>query len=331
MTPLTKVAALAASLIALVSVSACGSGSPGGSPSPGASDSAAPSASTGPSAGATTPAAPAPPTAISGTLFFLGIGAGGGVYYLHSGTLTLAISDASFGFYQSAIMSPNGQRLAWIPNDSAGGTAQLRVQTYGGGIVNIGPSTINNVYTPQWKADSSAVVVSYGTGQFGQLNVTTGTLTPIPLPAGTGFGVWAPDWNHAILGSGGTANVALPNGSSPVPVVAPAGQKLSRIQSLSNDAHHVIALVKPVGSPDGDAARTLAANSIVDTTTGAIVPLSDGATIKSGFYRADGTAVLRVTAGGVDQVRIVSAAGVILSTANVPAAAASLVLMGYAP
>ena len=47
-------------------------------------------------------------------LMGLGVGTAGGIYYLHNNVLTLAISDPSFGFYQSAVMSPNGQKLAWV-------------------------------------------------------------------------------------------------------------------------------------------------------------------------------------------------------------------------
>src|SRR5262249_34109885 len=142
MTPPTKVAALAVGLAALLAVTACG---PGASPSPG-------SATSAPAPASATPApTTAPPAAhLDGTLFFLGIGAAGGIYYLHGGTLTLAISNPSFGFYQSATMSPDGKKLAWIPADAAGSVGQLRVQTYGGGTVTIGPSTITNTYTPQW-------------------------------------------------------------------------------------------------------------------------------------------------------------------------------------
>ncbi len=167
MTPLSKVAAIAASLVALVSLTACGATPPSDAPSAGASDSATASTtpsttSTATAAAATTTPAPVAGANIDDTLCFLGVGAAGGIYYLHNNALTLAISDASFGFFQSATMSPDGKRLAWILADSAGGTGQLRVQTYGAGSVTIGPTTISNAYTPQWSADSTSVIVAYG-------------------------------------------------------------------------------------------------------------------------------------------------------------------------
>lgn len=335
MTRRTQVAALAASLAALVAMTACGGSPPGDAPSPGASTSAGPVPSGGPasSAPAPTPApAPAPTANIDGTLFFLGVGQAGGIYYLHNNTLTLAVSDASFGFYQSVTMSPDGRKLAWVLADAAGATGQLKVQTYGGGSVTVGPSTISNTYTPQWSADSSSVIVGYGNnGASGRLNVTTGTLTPLTSASGCCFGVFSPDGAYAILRNGLTTRVVHADGSGPVPVLVPAGQVYARIQSLSPDGRHVIAQLRPTGSPGGDAGRVLAANAVVDTVTGAVVPMADGGQLKGGFYLPSGNAVLRLVVGGADRVRLVSPAGAVLDEVTVPPAAANHLLLGYAP
>jgi hypothetical protein len=272
-----------------------------------------------------------PAANIDGTLFFLGVGAAGGINYLDNDVLTLAISDASFGFFQSATMSPDGQKLAWILAASAGATGQLRVQTYGGGSVTIGPTTINNGYTPQWSADSSSVIVGYGGSGWGRLNVTSGVITPMPSASGCCFGVFSPDGAYAILRNGLNTSVVHADGSSPVSALAPPGQVFSRIQSLSPDGRHVIALLKPAGSPGGDAGRVLGANAIVDTVTGTSVPISDSGMLRGGFYRADGNAVLRITIGGADKVRLVSPAGAVLDEVAVPPAAVNHLLLGYAP
>jgi hypothetical protein len=314
-------------LAILLAATGCSSPTPTDPPFPGASETtvAAPSLPPSPTA------APAPAANIDGTLFFLGVGAAGGIYYLHDNVLTLAISDSSFGFYQSATMSPNGQKLAWILADGAGGTGQLRVQTYGGGTVTIGPTTISNLYLPQWSSDSTSVIVGYGATTWGRLNVTSGAITPLTSASGCCFGIFSPDGAYAILGSGGSTSVVHADGSGPVPVLVPAGQVYSRIQSLSPDGRHVIALLRPTGSPGGDAARSLAANAIVDTVTGATVPVPGGGELRGGFYRADGNAVLRVGGGGGDRVRLVSPAGAVLDEVVVPPGAANHLLLGYAP
>src|SRR5262245_33422019 len=158
MTRLRRVAVLAV----LLAATGCSSPTPTDPPFPDTSETAAPPSTPAGPASQTPAPAPAPAANIDGTLFFLGVGAAGGIYYLHNNVLTLAISDASFGFYQSATMSPDGQKLAWVLADAAGGTGQLRVQTYGGGTVTIGPSTISNLYPLQWSADSTSVIVGYG-------------------------------------------------------------------------------------------------------------------------------------------------------------------------
>jgi hypothetical protein len=326
MTRLRRVAVLAVLLV----TTGCSSPTPTDPPFPDASETTAAELTT-PAAPASPTAAPAPAANIDGTLFLLGVGAAGGIYYLHNNVLTLAISDASFGFYQSATMSPDGQKLAWIPTDAAGGTGQLRVQTYGGGTVTIGPSTISNLYPPQWSADSTSVIVGYGAGTWGRLNVTSGAITPLTSASGCCFGVFSPDGAYAILRNGTNTSVVHADGSGPVPAQVPAGQVYSRIQSLSPDGRHVIALLRATGSPAGDAARSLAANAIVDTVTGATVPVAGGGELRGGFYRADGNAVLRVTAAGGDRVRLVSPAGAVLDEVVMPPAAANHLLLGYAP
>jgi hypothetical protein len=332
MTPPTRVAALAATLIALVAVTACSANPPSGAPSPGVSTPAVPAASGGPTSSAPTSApAPVPTENIDGTLFFLGVGQAGGIYYLHNNTLTLAVSDASFGFYQSATMSPDGKKLAWVLADAAGATGQLKVQTFGGGTLVLGPSTISNTYTPQWSADSGSVIVGYGSGAWGRLNVTTGVMTPMSSASGCCFGVFSPDGAYAILRNGVTNSVAHADGSGPVPIAAPSGQVYSRIQSLSPDHRHVIALLRSAGSPGGDAGRALGANALVDTVTGAVVPMADGGQLKGGFYLPNGNAVLRLVVGGADRVRLVAPSGAVLDEVVVPPAAANHLLLGYAP
>ena len=327
MTRLRRVAVLAA-LLTATAATGCSSPTPTDPPFPDTSETTASASAPAPPSPT---AAPVPAANIDGTLFFLGVGAAGGIYYLHNNVLTLAISDSSFGFYQSATMSPDGQKLAWVLADGAGGTGQLRVQTYGGGTVTIGPSTISNLAAPQWSADSTSVIVGYGGSNVGRLNVTTGAITPLTSASGCCFGVFSPDGAYAVLRNGATTSVVHADGSSPVPAAAPAGQVFSRIQSLSPDGRHVNALLRPTGSPGGDAARALAANAIVDTVTGSSVPMADGGVLRGGFYRADGNAVLRVNVGGTDRVRLVSPAGAVLDEVTVPPAAANHLLLGYAP
>ncbi len=161
--------------------------------------------------------------------------------------------------------------------------------------------------------------------------MTTGAITPTPSASGCCFGVFSPDGAYAILRNGLNTSIVHADGSGPVPAKAPAGQVFTQVQSLSPDGRHVIALLRSAGSPGGDAGRSLGANAIVDTVTGAYVPIADGGELRGGFYRADGNAVLRVIVGGADRVRLVSPAGAVLDEVIIPPAAVNHLLLGYAP
>ncbi len=331
MTPRQRVA-IGAALIAAAALSGCGGGTPGdGAPTESPGTSISPDGALGaaePSPSAETPAQ------LDGTVFMLAIGStNGAIHYLYkTGVLTLVHPDTSFAFFQSVTMSPNGKRIAYIDADGAGASGPLIVQTeYGGPPAPVGPSTLVNTYLPQWAPDSNSVIVATSSGGVGRLDVTTGTFTPITSASGCCFGRFSPDQTYAILQNGTSISVVKADGSGPVPALAPSGQVFNRIQSLSPDGHHVIALLKAPGEPSGDAGRSLGANAIVDTATGTSEPIAGGGTLRGGFYLANGNAVLRVTAGGVDKIVLASPSGTVLDEFTVPPAAADMALLGYAP
>jgi len=48
------------------------------------------------------------------------------------GHLSTAVDDHSFGFFQSAAVSPDGQRVAFVVGEEAGSTGPMRIITLGG-------------------------------------------------------------------------------------------------------------------------------------------------------------------------------------------------------
>ena len=329
MTPLQRAATGAALLATVVGLTGCGGDTPGGG-----SPTESTSASAGTELGTAEPTPSADPEAqLDGTIFLLAIGApDGAVHYLHDGNLTLVHPNPTFAFFQSVTMSPNGKRIAYIDADGAGASGPLIVQTeYGGPPTTVGPSTLINTYLPQWAPDSNSVIVASGSGGVGRLDVPSGTFTPITSASGCCFDKFSPDQNYAVLRNGTTVSIAHADGSAPVSAIAPSGQLFNRIQSLSPDGHHVIALLRGPTDPMGDAGRSFGANAIVDAATGTSEPIPGGGTLKAGFYLANGNAVLRVTVGGVDKVVLASPAGAVLDEVTVPAAAADMALLGYAP
>jgi hypothetical protein len=288
-----------------------------------------PAASTTPTAGAP---APAPAAKLSGTLFYLGVGnANGGLYTLKSGVVTRVVADTSFMFFQSAAVSSDGTKVAFVLADGAGGTAQMRVQTIGGGSVTIGPSTIGNLIPPQWTPDGSGILVGYGTGgQYGLLTVATGAITPVTSASGCCFSLRSPDGAFAIVRGSGATSITRADGTGAVPGVVPAGKNISRLQSLSPDGRHVTTLLKDVGQPGGDAGRAMGSNAIVDLPAGTIGAVPGGGTLREAWYQADGNLLLRVTVGGALKLRLVSPAGTTLDELDEPAGASGLELISYA-
>ncbi len=277
------------------------------------------------------PTAPAakPPT-LNGTLFFLGIGdTHGGLYALTGGHLSTAVDDHSFAFYQSAAVSPDGHRVAFVDGAEAGSLGPMRIITLGGPTSTKGPATISNLFVPQWTPDGMSIHVAYGGVHFGLLNVSTGAISPA---SGPDLALYSPDGGYAVaLGAGPAYTVTKADGSGSTPVVVPAGKAITRIQSLSPDGRRIVCLLRDTGEPEGDAGRTLAANSIVDTRTGAIIPAPGGGTLRQMYYLADGSSVARTETGGVKQIKLIGADGHILDTITETAATADLALLAYIP
>jgi hypothetical protein len=279
-----------------------------------------------------TAAAPAPAATLSGTLFYLGVGnANGGLYTLKSGVVTKVVNDTSFMFFQSAVVSPDGTKVAFVLGDGAGATGQLRVQTIAGGSITIGPATIGNLIPPQWTPDGTGVLVGYGTGgQYGLVSVDTGAITPVTSASGCCFSLRSADGVFAIVRSSGATSITHADGTSPVPGVVPAGKNIIRLQSLSPDGRHVTALLRDAGQPAGDAGRAVGSNAIVDLPAGTVGAVPGGGTLREAWYQANGNLLLRVTVASGLVVRLVSPAGTVLDELTEPAGASGLELLGYA-
>jgi hypothetical protein len=288
-----------------------------------------PSTAITPTAPTTTATVASSLSSLTGTLYFLGPpSSAGGVYTLHNGVLTRILGNSSFAFYQTATVSPDGQRIVWVLNDAVGATGQLRVHTVGGGDTTIGPNTIINVLTPQYLPDAGEVIVGYGSNQSGELNLTSGTMSPYWSTCC--LYLISDDGAYAILN--GTSRVVLSSPSTaPVPVVAPSGERYRRIQSLAPDGQHAIVLMQPIGAPEGDPGRTLQSNAIVNYVTGTSEATPGGGTLKAGVYYHDGSAILRVDAGGTDTVRLVSPTGTVVDHLDLPTSVANLSFLTYIP
>ncbi|HEX6968980.1 MAG TPA: hypothetical protein VF174_09260 [Micromonosporaceae bacterium] len=330
MIPRIRMAVVALSVLALAGLAAgCG-----GSKSPGGTSSTGPGPAT---ATAKTSATPTATTAASGsgplpggTVLLLSLTASNnGIYGLRDGQVSLWYGDNSFVFAQSAVVSPKGTLIAYI-GAGDGDNGPLLVISGTGSSTALGPDTLTNIYLPMWAPDGQSVLAVDG-DRWVRIAVPGGTVTPMSTPNGYHVSRYSPDLAYLLMANASGSFVARADGSGATPLMAPAGKKFHRTLSLSPNGYDVIADVEAPDFPGGDPARALTANAIVDTRTGAVHTVPGGGDLRSGYYLANGDAILRVTVGGTDKVLLVSPTGAVLAQQTVPANAADYALIGYIP
>ncbi len=268
-----------------------------------------------------TPTVTPTPPAASATLFFLGNGA---VHALHDGTLSPVANQTGAAFQRTVTVSPDGSRYSYV-NDG-----RLHIAPVGGEPVAVGPAGLNELYAPTWSADGSALLVRYDGDQFGHVDASSGTLTPLPEED---FVVFSPDGAFAVTASPDRYHVVHVDAEpSPVPVVVPEGERIVRFLSLSPDGNHAIVLLKPADAGViAPSVRLLDATAILDLTLGTTVPVPGGGTLRQGFFLPDGGLVLRVTEEETDRVLVIDRTGEVSDRIDLPAEVAELALLSYAP
>jgi hypothetical protein len=181
----------------------------------------------------------------------------------------------------------------------------------------------------------SSLLVRYDSTSYGLVDTSTGDITPLPATA-TPYLAVSPDGAFAVTGakpSGDRALVHVQGEPSPEPVVAPDGKKIVSFASLSPDGHHALVMMIDEGAAEpAPTIRPLTASAVVDLANGDVWPVPGGGTLTEGFFQPDGSVVLRVTSSdGADEVVLLSRTGELLDRRDLPAGAAPLSLLAYAP
>ncbi len=270
------------------------------------------------------PDPPAPvPTRLDGTLVFLGGGGerAGEIWGL-SGTNPLRLRrDVD---YQTVAVSPDGSRYAWIAD------GRLTVAEESDPARAVGPSGLDPAFVPQWSPDGGSLIVRTGGTSFGRVDLSSGELAGLGDQPYAAFSV--DGGKTAIYGdpARGEWTVAGADGAT-APVVPPPFRQYSRFQSLAPDGRHVVALLRGFTEPVPGDGRRIEANAIVDILTGSVLPVPGGGTVRQGFFRADGGAVLRVSEGIADRVLLVSPDGSVSDRVDLPASVSDLALLTYLP
>jgi len=257
--------------LALVGLSGCHPAAPKAGPTSTSSSAAAglstvapdPSPSASPGTG---------PATLGGTLFYLAIDSSGGTV-LHAvigdGTRTLASFPDLVPL--AVDVAPDGQRVAWIQN--AGTPSLVVANVDGSGRRVVGPTDADPCVDPQWSADSRRVLVTRS-GKFGTIDVDSGTFAPLPKLTGC-----HPVWGRVSLAYGdGSGKVFVANsdgsGARAIPGIGTGTANRARsfdFESLSPDGTKLILDLHTGDMEDGDVARGLHANAVIDTRTGATV------------------------------------------------------------
>jgi hypothetical protein len=331
---LALVAVVVPTLAALV---ACGASKPVSAPTAGASATA-----TSGAAATTPPGAPPPTTAggasappassypaLSGTGYFLGVGStDGGLYTLSHGTLTKVITDTSYEFFATAAVAPNGSFVASVTSAS-----KVKVQPFGGAAHTLAP-TIQATRILQISPDNDGILVPTDQTHVATLSATSGALTAYATAkSGYYFGVFGPDLSDCIELGMGTSTILDTDPmdtSHATTAIAPSGQYYYRVQSvLGYFDHFAVVMLKPNGTPAGDAGRVTGANALVNLRTGEILATPGGGQITGGFYLNDQTVILRETIGGVDSIINAGPNGHVAAGLTLPPSVANLSLIAW--
>jgi Tol biopolymer transport system component len=310
-------------VLGLVALGAAGCGSHPTPPASAGLGTVTPAATTAPSAGASP--APSAPSGLSGTLYYLSHDENGGPTVLHGligGTVRTLATLPSTAYF-TVNVSPDGRLVSWVDDKS-----HLYVANVDGtGKRDLGQADgVGYCTEPVWSPDSQRLLFwqnskPYYVGAGGGARSAAPNLrgchflwTGTRLSYGDGGG------KVFVANADGTGATAIPSlGTGPA-----GGPRSFDVESLSPDGGQIVLDLHTGDVPDGDAARGLNANTVLDTRTGATVatpPFQQALFLPNGnlLTRNKGTLI------------VVSPAGQTVLTESEPATAKSWILLGYAP
>lgn len=199
-------------------------------------------------------------------------------------------------------------------------------------------------YEPAWSPDSRRLLVpAFAANRpvtFGILTLASGAFTPLPHPLErVGHFLWSADGRRlGYATSDCRLGTADPDGGNNrvVPVFGtddpanPRKRQSCNPFSISPDGRYLAVDQRVDGEPLGDFVRTSTANTIVDTVTGANVPLPVTGTVTQILFRPDGGILVRARTGGTTELTLLNPDRSVRSRFTEPVAVQTFQLFAHA-
>jgi TolB protein len=254
-----------------------------------------------------------------------------------SGTQTVLTSG---GF--TATVSPNGASIAYLDANANVVVADRDGQHHH----TVLKGSIGAGWEPAWSPDSRRILTAKNLGggrvNLGVITLDTATFTPRPHQLNDAIHpLWSADGNHLGYATGtcqlGTADA---DGANPhlVPVFGelnsstnPQKRRSCDPTSISPNGRYIAVNQHTGDQPDGDIARNLTANTIIDTRTGATVSLPVPGTITTILFQPNGDILVRTTTKNAHQLTLLNPDHTIKTHLTEPATTANTQLLAYTP
>jgi TolB protein len=271
----------------------------------------------------------------------------GSVYYVGWGQRDLPVLRLtpsgpapvlSGGAGLTASVSPDGKAIAYVD-----GNANVVVTDQNGKH----PRTVltggaGEGYEPAWSTDSSSILAVRGPGPGsaktpGIVNLATGAFTPLAHnPNGIHY-LWSADGRHLGYATGtcqiGTANAdgtnarLVPVLGDPNPATNPDRRRSCDPYSISPDGTRIAVALHSGDDTNGDIARDLVADAVIDTRTGSTIALPLTGTVTAILFQPNGDMLVRHD----HHLTLVTANGTVAADTTEPTNYSGFGLLAYIP
>jgi TolB protein len=242
----------------------------------------------------------------------------------------------------TATVSPDGTRIAFIDQNNN----VVVTDRNGQNRRTVLRGSVGAGYEPAWSPDSQRLLTAKNAGvgkvTLGIVTVATGNFIPLAhQPQDVIHPLWSADGQHLGYATGtckiGTADPdgatarTVPVFGDPNTAVNPQRRRSCDLYSISPDGTLVAVDQHTGDQPDGDIARNLQANTVIDTRTGNNIALPVTGTITAILFQPNGDILVRTTNSGTNQLTLLNPDRTIKAQVTEPATVTNTHLLAYTP